>query len=159
MLAILAFVLSSAGVDARGQATSPGLAVRAVAEVQIASIRPGPAAVQLVPANRVVPGDLVLYTLEIRNIGPRSVASPTVTNPIPTYMTYLPESATGPGAEVSYSVDGGRIFDRPENLQVIDGEGHLRPANVSDYTHIQWKLKITLKPKSVAFARFRAVVK
>lgn len=155
----LAFVVAAAAVDASGQATSPGLAVRAVAEVQIASTRAGHATPKLVPADRVVPGDLVLYTLEIRNVGTKPVASPTVTTPVPAHMSYVPESASGPGADVSYSVDGGQGYDRPDNLQVLDGEGRLRPANASDYTHIQWKLKITLKPKSVAFTRFRAVVK
>ncbi len=159
MTTSLLFVVSPAVGQAGGQATSPGLAVKAVAEVQIASMRAGHANRELVSADRVVPGDLVLYTLEVRNTGKVPVASPTVMNPIPAHMTYVADSATGPGADVSYSVDGGHLFDRPENLRVIDGEGRLRAAKASDYTHIQWKLKITLKPKSVAFTRFRAIVK
>jgi len=57
---------------------------------------------------------------------------------------------------VSYSIDGGHTFDGAESLQVSEG-GHERPANPKDYTHIRWTLKNTLKPKSIAFARFRAV--
>jgi hypothetical protein len=65
----------------------------------------------------------------------------------------------GPGAAVTYSVDGGRTFDRPENLKVPAPDGAVRPAIAADYTDIRWQLKISLKPNSVAFVRFRAVVK
>jgi uncharacterized repeat protein (TIGR01451 family) len=115
--------------------------------------------VKLAPADRVVPGDLVLYTLEIRNVGPAPVTAPEVTRPVPAHMAYVADSATGPGAEVTYSVDGGHHFDRPENLQVADPDGHVRLAKSIEYTHIRWKLKNVLKVKSVAYARFRATVK
>ncbi len=74
-------------------------------------------------------------------------------------MRYVADSAVGPGAEVSYSVDGGRSFDLPENLKVRDRkDGELRPALAADYTHIRWRLKNSLKANSVAFVRFRARV-
>src|ERR1700688_2129164 len=144
---------------ASGQATSRTLVIRAVAEVETITTQDGREVVKLAPADRVVPGDQVIYTLEIRNTGPTAVRDPTVTNPVPSHMAYIADSATGPGAEVSYSVDGGHRFDRPENLRVVDEDGHLRQAKDKDYTHIRWKLKNTLKSNSVAFARFRAVVK
>ncbi len=69
----------------------------------------------LVPADRVVPGDEVFYTLEIRNTGSRPLPPPTVDFAIPEHMRYVANSAVGAGADVSYSVDGGHTFDRPEN--------------------------------------------
>ena len=141
-----------------GQATSAGLSLRAVAEVEVTSIRDGQTSVRLAPAERVVPGDAVIYTLEIRNAGKVAVRSPVVTYAIPAHMSYVEDSATGPGAEVSYSLDGHQ-FDRPENLHVPGSDGHERLAMPQEYTHIRWNLKNTLKPKSVAFARFRAIVK
>ena len=148
-----------AGFAASGQATLDSLAVRAVAEVETRSLQEGREVVKLAPANRVVPGDEVIYTLEIRNTGRAAAESPTVIYPVPNHLGYVAGSASGPGAEVSYSVDGGRTFDRPENLQLAGPDGQLRVANASDYTHIRWKLKNRLKSHSVAFARFRAVVK
>jgi hypothetical protein len=65
----------------------------------------------------------------------------------------------GPGAEVSYSVDGGRSFERAEYLTVQGPDGRLRPAVAADYTDIRWQLKNSLKANSVAFVRFRALVK
>jgi uncharacterized repeat protein (TIGR01451 family) len=133
--------------------------IKAVAEVETRAVQDGRDIVKLAPANRVVPGDQVIYTLEIRNPGRTAVRDPIVTYAVPSHMMYVADSATGPGAEVRYSVDDGHFFDRPENLVVRDADGHPRSAKAYDYTHIRWKLKNTLKSKSVAFARFRAVVK
>lgn len=155
-LALLAVCAASA---ASGQATLNGLVVKAVAEVEIRAVHDGIESVRLAPADRLVPGDEVIYTLEIRNPNAAAVHAPTVTEPIPAHMAYVGGSATGPGADVSYSVDGGQTFDRPEKLRTADVEGQLHEANPQDYTHIRWKLKNTLKSNSVAFARFRAVVK
>jgi uncharacterized repeat protein (TIGR01451 family) len=144
---------------ASGQATSQALVVKAVAEVETRAVQDGRDIVKLAPANRVVPGDQLIYTLEIRNAGPAAVREPVVTYAVPSHMMYVAESATGPGAEVRYSIDSGHFFDRPENLRVVDADGHSRQAKPDEYTHIRWKLKNTLKSNSVAFARFRAVVK
>jgi uncharacterized repeat protein (TIGR01451 family) len=135
------------------------IAVTTVAEVETKTSRNGRDAVKLVPADRVVPGDQVIYTVEIRNTGTAEVLAPSVAYAIPAHMRYVADSAVGPGAEVSYSVDGGRTFDRPENLKIAGPAGQLRPADAADYTHIRWQLKNSLKGNSVAFARFRAVVK
>jgi hypothetical protein len=74
-------------------------------------------------------------------------------------MRYVADSAVGPGAEVSYSVDGGHTFERAEALKVPGTDGRLRRAVAADYTHIRWQLKNALKANSVAFVRFRALVK
>jgi hypothetical protein len=138
---------------------NPGFSVRAIAEVEVATLSGEREPVKLSPADRVVPGDQVIYTLEIRNKGAMSLPPPRVDYPIPEHMRYLDDTAAGPGAEITYSVDGGHSFDRPENLNVAGPDGQKRTATAADYTHIRWQLKNILKGKSVAFARFRAVVK
>jgi uncharacterized repeat protein (TIGR01451 family) len=156
---VLALCVVRVVAAASGQATSESLAIKAIAEVETIAKQDGREVVRLAPADRVVPGDQVIYTLEIRNVGAIAVHHPTVMYSVPSHMAYVADSATGPGAEVSYSVDGGHRFDRPENLRMIDSDGHSRPAIDKDYTHIRWELKNSLKSNSVAFARFRAVVK
>jgi uncharacterized repeat protein (TIGR01451 family) len=121
-----------------------------------AAVRQGGA---LVPADRVVPGDEVFYTLEIRNTGSRRLPPPTIDFAIPEHMRYIADSAVGAGAEVSYSVDGGRTFDRPEKLTVVPAGADPRLASAADYTHIRWRLKHALQAKALALARFRAIVK
>jgi uncharacterized repeat protein (TIGR01451 family) len=135
------------------------LSVKAIAEVEITAVERGREIVRLLPADRVVPGDQVIYTVEIRNQGAMTLPPPKVDYPIPEHMRYVEDTAAGPGADVSFSVDGGRTFDRAESLKVTGVDGRKRPATAADYTHIRWQLKHTLKGNSVAFARFRAVVK
>ena len=144
---------------ATGQATSPALEVRTLAEVETRVVEEGRDVVHLSPATRVVPGDLVIYTVEIRNNGATDVVAPTVTRPLPEHMAYVADSASGPGAEITFSVDGGASFDRPAGLKTAGPDGTMHLAKPFDYTHIRWQFKIVLKSKSVAYARFRAVVK
>jgi uncharacterized repeat protein (TIGR01451 family) len=122
-------------------------------------VQSGRAVVKLIPADRVAPGDRVIYTLEVRNAGAAPIAAPIVTYAIPEHMRYVADSAVGPGAEVSYSVDAGRSFDSADTLKVQGPDGRLRAAVAADYTDIRWQLKNSLKPNSVAFVRFRALVK
>jgi uncharacterized repeat protein (TIGR01451 family) len=133
------------------------LTIKAIAEVESKSTAHGREVVKLIPADRVVPGDQVIYTLEVRNTG-AALEAPVVVHPVPEHMRYVADSAVGPGAEVSYSVDAGRSFDRAENLKVPGKDGEPRPAVAADYTHIRWRLKNSLKANSVAFVRFRAQV-
>ncbi|HWX33161.1 MAG TPA: hypothetical protein VNZ53_37755 [Steroidobacteraceae bacterium] len=152
----LALLLASI---AAAQDTADPISIKAIAEVESKTTERGREVVKLVAADRVVPGDRVIYTLEVRNTGANAVAAPTVTHPVPEHMLYIADTAVGPGAEVSYSVDGGRSFDRAENLKVPGEDGRMRPAVAADYTDIRWQLKNSLKANSTAFVRFRALVK
>jgi uncharacterized repeat protein (TIGR01451 family) len=162
LILILYMVSAAGGVLAQSGARdreNPGFSVRAIAEVEVSTLNGERETVRLAPADRVVPGDQVIYTLEIRNKGAMALPPPTVDYPIPEHMRYLEDTAVGPGAEITYSIDGGRTFDRADNLRVIGSDGRKRVATAADYTHIRWQLKHILKGNSVAFARFRAVVK
>jgi uncharacterized repeat protein (TIGR01451 family) len=139
-------------------ATDP-ISIKAIAEVEQSSLSHGRETTKLLPADRVVSGDTVIYTLEVRNTASTSVPRPVVTYPVPEHMTYTADSAVGPGTEVTYSVDAGRSFDAPENLKIQEPGGETRAATAADYTHIRWQLKNPLKGNSVAFVRFRARVK
>jgi len=155
LLAAVACVVAGA----LGQPASDPIVIKAIAEVEQSSQVHGRESRKLVAADRVVSGDAVMYTLEVRNTAATSLPRPTVTYPVPEHMTYTPDSAVGPGADVTYSVDAGRSFDAPENLKVQEPGGQVRAATAVDYTHIRWQLKNALKGNSVAFVRFRARVK
>jgi uncharacterized repeat protein (TIGR01451 family) len=154
-----AFFALLLAVAAGGQVPASPLEVKSIAEVESRSVAAGRAVVKLIAADRVVPGDRLIYTLEVRNTGATTLDAPTVTHPVPEHMQYVADSAVGPGSEVSYSVDGGRSFEHAENLKVLGVDGRLRPAVAADYTDIRWQLKNSLKANSVAFVRFRALVK
>ena len=144
---------------ASGQTSSDHIAVRVIAEVEAHVTDHGRTFNRLIPADKVVPGDSVIYTVEVHNAGRNSVDSPTVTQPVPAHMVYLADSAVGPGADVAYSVDGGLSFDAADNLKIAGANGAVRVATAADYTHIRWQLKSLLKADSTAFVRFRARVK
>ena len=158
-LLIAAVAATVAVAIAQAEAVVSPIAVRAIAEVESRTLREGREISKLLPADRVVSGDWLVYTLEVRNSASTPVPHPTVTYPVPEHLSYVADSAVGPATEVSYSVDGGRSFDAPENLRIQDADGQRRLAAASDYTHIRWQLKNSLKGNSVAFVRFRARVK
>jgi uncharacterized repeat protein (TIGR01451 family) len=141
------------------QSPADALTVKAIAEVEKVSQENGREIQKLLPADRVVSGDAVVYTLEVRNSGPTTLRRPVVTYAVPEHMIYIADSAVGPGTDVSYSIDNGRSFDSPESLKINEPNGEWRLAKAADYTHIRWQLNHALKANSVAFVRFRARVK
>jgi uncharacterized repeat protein (TIGR01451 family) len=160
-LAIRCGALAALGLMALAAAQPPTdpLEIKSIAEVESRTVQAGREIVKLIPADRVAPGDRVIYTLAVRNTGATAIAAPSLTYAIPEHMRYIADSAVGPGAEVRYSVDRGRSFETPDSLNVHGPDGRLRPAVAADYTDIRWQLKNILKPNSVAFVRFRALVK
>lgn len=80
-----------------------------------------------------------------------------ITSPIPADLSYVSDSASGPGADVLYSVDGGRSFGRPEELTMQAPDGNVRGAEPADYTHVRWVLRASLDAGASGVARFRAV--
>jgi uncharacterized repeat protein (TIGR01451 family) len=156
LASLLAALVASAQMPV--PAPAPALQVTTTAELEQVQTTISRPSVRLLPADHVVPGDLLIYTLKVRNIGSEPVAVPQFVAPIPLHTSYVAESAVGPGATVQYSVDDGETFDTPQNLKVRGEGGALRPATAADYTHIRWTLRHPLNPKSVAYARFRATL-
>jgi len=93
---------------------------------------------RLVEASSVVPGDRLVYTTTVSNRSKELAENVAVVNPIPENTTYLEGSAQGNNAVVTFSVDGGKTFDLPQNLTVTDANGDSRTAIATDYTHIRW---------------------
>jgi uncharacterized repeat protein (TIGR01451 family) len=154
-----AFAATASAAEEGSRPTSSAVAVKTLVEVVTRAEVDGREQTKVVPAEELVPGDEVIYTLEIRNPGNIALPPPVVDYRIPDHVRYVANSAVGAGAEVSYSVDQGHSFDRSENLKISGPNGEQRAASAADYTHIRWRLKHILKAKAVAMAHFRAVVK
>ena len=110
---------------------------------------------ELVAAEKVIPGDSVVYTITFENVSDESADHVTITNPVPQYLSYVQGSAFGPGAVIEFSVDGGQQYDAADALFVADN-GEIRPATADDYTHIRWVLQDELAAGAQGMARFRA---
>lgn len=122
-----------------------------------ASASDGKPVQQLIPAGVIGQGDVVYYTVKIRNPSSEPARDVTVIQRIPSNTTYVPNSATGPSTDITFSVDGGQTFKRPKELTVVTAAGVTRPAVPEDYTHIRWQLRNVLAPGALAHARFQAV--
>ena len=114
----------------------------------------------LVPADRAIPGDELVYTVKFTNNGTKAVDADSVviTNPIPAELVYLPGTAFGSGTTISFSVDGGKTFAEPAALEaVVDGATVTAP--VSAYTTIRWKFAPALAPGTTSSVSFHARLK
>jgi len=119
------------------------------------STTPGREVYRFVPARLLEQGQVVYYTLRITNQTTVPLRNVAVVQAVPANTTYLADSASGPGAAVSFSVDGGQTFGPADSLQ-IEVEGSKQLARAPQYTHIRWQLRNALAPGATALARFRA---
>ena len=143
------------------QAQQPGaIEVKTVAEKEeVVVADDGSQESTLVPVSTVVPGDEVIYTVTFTNISQETAENVTVVDPIPEQMTYVRGSVFGPGADITFSVDGGSTFAVENDLRVATDNGGERTAQPEDYTHIRWVLRNPLGPGKRGVARFRAVLR
>jgi len=110
----------------------------------------------LVPAGKVVPGTEVVWTVTANNSCKQPSDKVTINNAVPEHMTMVANSATGPGSQVTYSLDG-KTFASAGQLTVQEN-GVTRPARADEYKHIRWEFKNSLAPGASAYASFRAVL-
>ena len=112
----------------------------------------------LVDADKVVPGEHIVYTITFQNIGDEPAQNVVITNPIDANLTYIEGSAFGPGTDIQFSVDGGKTFAGRDALTVIE-DGNERPAEAKDITHIRWVMQEDLAAGAQGNARFAAILK
>lgn len=109
------------------------------------------------PATEIQQGQVVYYTVKIRNPGTTAAHNVVITKAIPANTRYLADSAAAPGANIAFSVDGGMTFAPARELLVRNAGGAQRAAPPASYTHIRWQLRYPLAPGAIAYARFRTV--
>lgn len=106
------------------------------------------------PADKVLPGEIVQYSTLFTNISTKPANNINITNPIPKHTVYLANTASGAHCNIVYSIDGGKKWAKPEYLNVQGNDGKMYPAKPSDYTHIRWEYQGDLQPqerKAVSF--------
>ncbi len=133
--------------------------LKSVAEIeQVITDERGEKSARLVPVEKIVPGDEVIYTVSATNICDQAADNVVIDNPVPEHMNYVASSAIGPGTDVTFSIDGGFNFGKADTLKLANADGTQRQAQPHEYTNIRWVMRNPLKPGAVAFARFRAVL-
>lgn len=110
---------------------------------------------RFVRADVVPQGEVVYYTVRVRNPSGTYARGVVIVQKIPENTAYVTGSASGPAVDVSLSADGGRTFssERKTAATARDEE----PATAVQYTHIRWRFRNAIAPGATALARFRAV--
>lgn len=101
--------------------------------------------------------DQLILSVRFTNASEQLLDNVRVTSPVPGDVKYVPQSASGPGSDVLFSIDHGRTFGRPEELTVAAPDGGTRVADAADYTHVRWILTAPLDAGATGIARYRAV--
>lgn len=156
LIAAAALIACSFGSQAFAQTDCVVLKSVAETEKEVVNDK-GEKSKTLVPVGKVVPGTEVIWTVTASNVcEKKSSDKVTINNPVPEHMTLVPGSASGPGADITFSVDGKTYA--PAGALTVQENGAARPARAEEYKYIRWEFKNSLAPGASAFARFRAVL-
>ena len=147
------------GATASAQTAARGcVELKTVGEVEQTYVdAAGKPATRLVPAAKVVPGDEVIWTITASNICAAPAADVAISNPIPEHMSYVGDTAFGPGATIEFSLDG-RSFAAPATLLITAADGSRRVARADEYSHVRWVLGHPMGPSETLIVRYRAKV-
>lgn len=115
----------------------------------------GKTAVMLEEPKTVIPGDNLVFVVKYKNVGSTPATDFSVTNPLPKAVTF---NGTSDGTEI-VSVDGGESWGSLMALTYTRANGEVRPALMSDVTHIKWKFNSALSVGSEGKLVFRGTVK
>jgi hypothetical protein len=115
------------------------------------------ATVQIAPDTVASHADQLIVSVRFTNESEHVIDSIRITSPVPADVRYVPQSASGPGSEVLFSVDHGKTFGKPEELALESPDGVVRGADPADYTHVRWVFRAPLDAGATGVARFRAV--
>jgi len=128
------------------------------AEKETTVVKNGQKEVKRVPAQKILPGDTVIFTNHYTNTLPKPADDTVITNPVPKDVTYVDGSAFGEGAIITFSIDKGKTFDTPGKLFKTD-KGKMRNAKASEYTHIRWTFNAPIPPGTEGDVGYKARVK
>tara|TARA_R110000850_G_scaffold32411_20_gene89251 strand:- start:1162 stop:1626 length:465 start_codon:yes stop_codon:yes gene_type:complete len=115
----------------------------------------GTTALVLEQPTTVTPGDRLVFVVNYKNVGRAPATDFSVTNPLPKAVAF---EGTSDGTEI-VSIDGGKSWGPLSSLSYQDENGKVRPALMTDVTHVKWKFNRSLSAGSGGKLVFRGTVK
>lgn len=115
----------------------------------------GTTALILEQPTTVTPGDKLVFIVNYKNVGSAPATDFSVTNPLPKAVAF---NGTSDGTEI-VSVDGGKNWGPLADLTYLSGNGDVRPALLTDVTHVKWTFNRSLSAGSGGKLVFRGTVK
>ena len=138
--------------DAVWAAANP-LQVKLTPELRVVEQHGNEQRVSYVPAKIIAQGQEIYYTVNIVNLTNEKLRHAEVVQPVPANTHLVERSATGAGAAISYSIDGGKNFITATEVRSAGNDS----AAHSRITHIRWQFRHALAPHVAVLARFRVV--
>jgi len=113
---------------------------------------------QRIKAEKVTPGEQIIYSLRFENRSDASAETLSLVMPVPAEVIYVEGSVEGMAANVTFSADGGETYVARGRL-TVEESGEARPATGDEITHIRWKLANSLAPHAEGEVSYRGVLK
>lgn len=107
----------------------------------------------VVPAQRLSPGDRLIFVLDYRNAGNSPLDGAALTSPVSRHVML-----EAPDRPVEVSVDGGRSWGRLGHIRLPSGLGGTRIATTQDVTHVRWAVP-PVPPGGSGRLSYRATVR
>ncbi|MEO1028571.1 MAG: hypothetical protein AAFX02_05880 [Pseudomonadota bacterium] len=133
-------------------------AVQTVERMVTETLEDGSVKVSYVEADRIQPGEEVIYRLSYENNLETAAGNVALVMPVPQEVRYIEGSAVEPGTAVSFSVDGGETFAAMNELSV-ETAGRIRSAAASDVTHIRWTFEQEIAAGAKGDILFKAILR
>ena len=138
------------------------VSIKIKAEKEVVAVKGGKKETRIVPATKFAPNDLIIYTITYTNNGNEAATNAIVDDPIPAGTSYVPGSAKGEGAEIVFSIDHGKTFQKATLLTYeVTGAGGKKEKQVAApeaYTNVRW-IVANIPPKASGKLEFKVRVK
>lgn len=153
-LFVTAALVASASIAAQAEM----LANQTVEKEIVLKDEKGRETVKRVPADKVTPGETVVYAIKFENAAAAPASDIVLVMPVPKEVAYVEGSVTGEDAQVAFSADGGKTYVARGRLRVVE-DGAARPARGDEITHIKWTLAEPVPAKSKGEVSYKATLR
>jgi len=123
----------------------PQVTISVSAEKEVSVVADGKKSTKLVPAKKIAPNEVILYTVHYANKGDEAATNAVIEDPIPKGTVYLADAAPAKGPEPEFSIDNGKSYNKPTLLtfevKLPSGKNERHLATSAEYTNIRWIIK------------------
>ncbi|NWG92010.1 MAG: DUF11 domain-containing protein [Parvularculaceae bacterium] len=154
----LAFAASALALLAAAPASAAMTAKQIVEKEVIVRAANGDETIKRLPADKVAPGETVVYSIKYQNDSAEAASDIVLVMPVPKEVAYVEGSVSGDDANVTFSADGGKTYVARGRLTVVEG-GAARPARGDEITHIRWTLQGPVPPKADGEVSYKGILR